>query len=187
MSDRDSSGKFLPGVSGNPGGRKKGPSITRVARLLLEDDPEMWACVREIDAGAPEGKHEKLKIAVALVRKAKTDMAALKELLDRVDGKLAPVYTLPDDDDKTQIIRPVLYVAPESPEQVAGLVELLDAAGPVPEGWSARPAPAPQAPDPADARGDVQPSSTTPDPSEPLIVLVEVAPGVPSAPSRNRK
>jgi hypothetical protein len=183
MSDRLPNGQFPPGVSGNPGGMVRGRSITGALRLLVAGDPESWACVREIDAGAPEGTHEKFRIAVTLIRESRKDMAAMRELLDRHDGKLAAAYSLPDDGDRTQIIRPVLYVAPETPEQVAGLVELLDAAGPVPEGWSAQPGLAPQLP----ADVSAQPPSVTPNPSEPLIVLVEVAPEARKVPSKDGK
>lgn len=161
----------------------RGRSITRVLRLLVSDDADTWAKVREVDAGAPEGTHSKERAAIALLRLALTgDMAAMRELLDRHDGKLAAAYSLPDDNDSARIIQPVLYVAPESPEQVAGLVEMFEAAGPVPDGWAARPSLAPETP--TDVGDDSAPNATPV--SEPLIVMVEVAPEKLKVPSEDR-
>lgn len=137
MSSHLPNGQFPPGVSGNPGGRVKGrPSVTKLLRGLLDDNPELWARARLVEAeGAVEGEGERLKVALNLLRRSKFDNAMAKELLDRVDGKLAPAYMLPDDDDNVQIVRPVLYVAP--PEAEKGKAERLfsafDIDGPEPE------------------------------------------------------
>jgi hypothetical protein len=136
MSDeRRPNGQFPSGVSGNPGGKRKGPTLTKTVRLLLADDPDAWAAVREIesDPSNTEGKHELIKLAVSAVRRARTDNTVLREVFDRVDGKLAAAYTLPDEDDNTRIIRPILYVAPERPEQAERLFRAFDDNEPEPE------------------------------------------------------
>lgn len=135
MSDRLPNGQFPAGVSGNPGGKRKGPTLTKTVRLLLTDDPDSWAAVREIESDTPntEGKHELVKLAVSAVRRARTDNTVLREVFDRVDGKLAAAYTLPDENDNTRIIRPILYVAPEKPEQAERLFRAFDEGEPEPE------------------------------------------------------
>jgi hypothetical protein len=135
VSDRLPSGQFPPGVSGNPGGKRKGPTLTKTVRLLLADDPDAWAAVREIesDPSNTEGKHELIKLAVSTVRRARTDNTVLREVFDRVDGKLAAAYSLPDEDDNTRIIRPILYVAPERPEQAERLFRAFGDDEPEPE------------------------------------------------------
>ena len=177
MSDRDSNGRFPPGVSGNPGGRVKGrPSVTKLLRLLLSDDVETWAEAKLVDAeGAAEGKGERLKLALNILRRSKFDNAMTKELLDRVDGKLAAAYTLPEDDEPARIIRPVLYVAPQDEEAGRRLfgafydAEVLAEVGPDSERpVAARDLPSDSAPSKAlDARAE---------PPERFVQLVEVAP-----------
>lgn len=72
-------GKWKPGQSGNPGGRPKTkPFKDALARLLNED--EMKKC------------------AAALVAKAQTgDVAASKEIADRMDGKVPQAIGGTDD------------------------------------------------------------------------------------------
>lgn len=176
MSDRLPNGQFPPGISGNPGGMVKGRSITKLLRLILDGDAETWAKVRQLEApGAPDDLYPRLRVAVSLYRRALVEMAAMRELLDRVDGKLAAAYALPDDDGPAQILRPVLYVAPDDPAKVQGLVRMMEAAGPVPEDWKARPALAPEPVIPALA--DEKRAVATTDRHEPFAALVEVAPG----------
>ncbi len=62
--------KYKPGESGNEGGRPKGKSITAELRKLLD-----------------EGVTAK-ELAKVLVAMSKDDLAALKELIDRTDGKV---------------------------------------------------------------------------------------------------
>lgn len=157
MNDRLPNGQFPAGVSGNPGGKRRGPTLTKTVRLLLTDDPDSWAAVREIesDTSNTEGKHELVKLAVSAVRRARTDNTVLREVFDRVDGKLAAAYSLPDENDNTQIIRPILYVAPEKPEQAERLFRAFDIAGH--ELGDGRPAPT--LPPVRDEEG--QPSDTT--------------------------
>lgn len=141
MSDRLANGQFPPGLSGNPGGKRRGPTLSKTVRLLLLDDPCAWAAVREIESdspntgSSPEGSHEMIKLAVSVVRRARTDNTVLREVFDRVDGKLAAAYMLPDDDDRTQIVRPVLYVAPPEAEKgkAVRLFAAFDVDGPEPE------------------------------------------------------
>lgn len=69
--NRDASGRFVPGVTGNPGGRPKG--IAAIARQ--HTDKAVDVLVAAMDSG-----DERVKIAAA------------KEILDRGYGK-APVFT----------------------------------------------------------------------------------------------
>ena len=62
--------KYKPGESGNAGGRPVGKSITAELRKLLG-----------------EGATAK-ELAKVLVAMSKDDLAALKELIDRTDGKV---------------------------------------------------------------------------------------------------
>ena len=87
--ERDSSGKFTkgntmafkPGQSGNPAGRKPNDlCITSLVRKLLESD-------------AGKGKTHAELVALALVSLAKDkaekgNMPAIRELLDRIEGKV---------------------------------------------------------------------------------------------------
>lgn len=69
---------FMPGQSGNPGGRPKGKSLTAVLRELLNQ--------------IPQGDNKELKEAVvkALIGKALTgDTRALDIIFDRTDGKVS--------------------------------------------------------------------------------------------------
>src|ERR1017187_8896493 len=64
---------FMPGQSGNPGGLPRKPASERLIRRLLAND-----------------ETELAEIIEALVIKAKTgDVPALKEVLDRAEGKVA--------------------------------------------------------------------------------------------------
>jgi Family of unknown function (DUF5681) len=64
---------FMPGQSGNPGGKPRKPASERLIRRLLANDEKELAEVIE-----------------ALVAKAKGgDVPALKEVLDRAEGKVA--------------------------------------------------------------------------------------------------
>lgn len=63
---------FLPGQSGNPAGRpKKGTALTDVMREMLEGNPDIKkAIMAKLLAGAAGG-----------------DLAFIREVLDRIDGK----------------------------------------------------------------------------------------------------
>ena len=64
---------FMPGVSGNPGGKPRRPASERLIRRLLAN-----------------GESELAEVIEALVSKAKSgDVPALKEVLDRTEGKVA--------------------------------------------------------------------------------------------------
>jgi hypothetical protein len=63
------------GVSGNPGGRRHGPSVT--------------ALLREAIAQEVDGKPAAIHIAEVIVAKARAgDVAFVKELLNRLEGKV---------------------------------------------------------------------------------------------------
>ena len=76
---------FLPGQSGNPGGRPKGSSITSALRLLMD------ALRGDLEAGddaAERAKPVAVARAEALLRGALAgDLAFIREVLDRTDGK----------------------------------------------------------------------------------------------------
>lgn len=71
---KDAKGRYLPGYSGNPGGKPIGTlSLVGILRKQLTEHPE--------DAQA---------IVTALITMGKTrELGAIKELLDRIDGKVA--------------------------------------------------------------------------------------------------
>ena len=71
---RDERGRILPGYTGNPNGRPKN-TITLVGELLkyLEDNPA-----------------ERERLIMSLVKEAKSgNTGALRDIFDRVDGKVA--------------------------------------------------------------------------------------------------
>ena len=72
MAERDENGRFLPGYKGGPGRPPKGEALTEILRSKLD-------------------KHA---VAEKLIEMAmeKGDLAALKYIYDRVDGK--PVETV---------------------------------------------------------------------------------------------
>lgn len=89
MSQRDEKGRFPKGVSGNPGGRRKGAvSLTTLLRGLLEEiDPE---------TGKPYGQ----TLMDALVKQAaKGNVRAIELALERIDG---PAQVQLDDDDEVK-------------------------------------------------------------------------------------
>jgi hypothetical protein len=93
------SGQFPPGVSGNPGGRPAGRSLTARLRESLE--------LLELE-GVDLGKKSVADALVAaMIREALAgDVAMLKVLLDRLDGKLT--FTPPD------VTRPLAEILAEA-------------------------------------------------------------------------
>jgi len=83
---RGADGKFLPSVSGNPTGRpKREHCISDLMYELLTGDPEKvlkkW--------NAAKKKTGAMRVVIAWYKKLTTaDMTALKEALDRVEGKV---------------------------------------------------------------------------------------------------
>lgn len=86
--DRDLKGRFVPGQSGNPNGSPKKPqSVSMLLRELVENNPEKviqkWQKMPCYPTGA-------MLIAKALFTKmGKGDITAIREGLDRVEGKVA--------------------------------------------------------------------------------------------------
>lgn len=67
---------FQPGVSGNPGGRPKGPSPKTVL-------------LRQLGQKGPDGRRNVDAIIAALIEQARDGkIDAIREILDRVDGKV---------------------------------------------------------------------------------------------------
>ncbi len=84
--------RFKPGESGNPGGKQAGKSITAELRKL-------------IDSGT--NAEDMAKILCALCKKMGPDqMKALRELLDRTDGKVAETHKVEMDVPVTIIFKP---------------------------------------------------------------------------------
>ncbi len=74
---------FMPGQSGNPGGRPKGDSVTTWLRRKLQDEPI-------------PGQTRAERIAETIMRAAEDgDPKLIKELLDRTEGKVAEAITTP--------------------------------------------------------------------------------------------
>lgn len=79
--------QFQPGQSGNPGGKPKQKEMRDALRLALRDD---------VDA-PPRNKMD--AIVRAHVEKAlEGDMAAIKEIYDRIDGKVAQAIVGDDEE-----------------------------------------------------------------------------------------
>ena len=79
---RDAAGRFLPGVSGNPSGRGSAPSLVAALRAELSEREE---------GGRPAVR----EIAARLVEMALGgDIRAIREVLDRVDGKPVQAVSL---------------------------------------------------------------------------------------------
>ena len=73
--------QWKPGQSGNPGGRAKGKSITAELRKLL-------------DKGTLAEDIAQVLVDLARDGKFKGNIPALKELLDRVDGKVLDTHRI---------------------------------------------------------------------------------------------
>lgn len=85
---------YKPGESGNPGGRPKAKPFADALRM-------------EIAAAGADGKALRIVAAKLLEKAAEGDMQAIKELADRVDGKVAQAIIGGDEDDNpivTEII-----------------------------------------------------------------------------------
>ena len=93
-STRDEQGRFIPGVSGNPEGRKpmtEEQKLEKEARKLALD-----GFIEEYTTKLTEALPE---ISPVLIEKAKSgDMVAIKELHDRVMGKAPQNVGLTDGD-----------------------------------------------------------------------------------------
>jgi len=91
--DRDLKGRFVPGQSGNPNGSPKKPqSVSMLLRELVENNPEKilkkWQKMPCYPTGA-------MLIAKALFTKmGKGDITAIREGLDRVEGKVKDTHEI---------------------------------------------------------------------------------------------
>lgn len=112
-----------------PAPRKPRVTVSKILRLLLADDAETWELAKWAESQWTEdGILSRLKIALNLYRRAQFDMVAMKEMLDRTEGKLAPAYTLPDEEGDVRIVQPVLYVEPDDPAVKARLFQVVEVA-----------------------------------------------------------
>jgi hypothetical protein len=91
---RDGAGRFLPGVSGNPSGRGSTPSLVAALRA-------------ELDEREASGRPALRAIAARLVDMALGgDLRAIRELLDRLDGK--PLQAISLDAAEPIVLKPVV-------------------------------------------------------------------------------
>ena len=83
----DASGKFLPGVSGNPAGKPRGTrNFATVMKTLLELPTDRIGAEFKDEYGRPISKMEAMAL-VQVKRAEHGDLSAFKEIADRVDGK----------------------------------------------------------------------------------------------------
>ncbi len=75
--------KFKPGQSGNPKGRPKGKSLTKILKELLQKETTI-----EIEGEKRTITNAEL-LSLKLMKKAikGDDLAAIKEVFDRIEGK----------------------------------------------------------------------------------------------------
>jgi len=91
--NRDSKGLFLPGNNLSPGRPPKDHCVTSLHNELLHGDPEKVLAKWE-----KRGKTGAMKAALAWYKKTATgDMTALKETLDRTEGKVPTPIVGKDD------------------------------------------------------------------------------------------
>ena len=100
---RSSSGRFIkgndagwqPGQSGNPGGRQK-DILTPLLREFLnaDNEAEKIAVVKEL-------------IGIAKTKGMRGQVAALREIFDRIDGKVPETHKI--ESDVPIIIQPTVY------------------------------------------------------------------------------
>lgn len=87
---------FETGKSGNPGGRPKAKPFADALRM-------------EIAAAGADGKALRIVAAKLLEKAAEGDMQAIKELADRVDGKVAQAIIGDSEADPVGIIFRTVY------------------------------------------------------------------------------
>jgi len=93
---RDENGRYLPGASGNPGGRPKG-SVSLVAALRRELE-------RRQDSDSPGIE----AVAARLVDLAIAgDIRAVREIADRLDGK--PTQALDLRASEPYVLKPIVF------------------------------------------------------------------------------
>lgn len=89
VSIRDEQGKFVPGVSGNPNGRPpKGYAITDVMREMLNEKPEIKKALSS----------KLFELAL------KGDLAAIREVLDRLEGRAKQTLDLGSDPENPLVV-----------------------------------------------------------------------------------
>lgn len=102
---RDTNGHWLPGNSGNPKGRlKKDYCITSLIKEMLDQEADYIA-----PGVLPTDKTWRQMIARAmLIKCANGDVQMIKELLDRIDGKVPTAIDLGNKDDKPFVSRVII-------------------------------------------------------------------------------
>ena len=87
--------RFEPGQSGNPGGRPKDTMTPLLKELLnANNEAEKIAIVKEL-------------IGISKTRGMRGQVAALKEILDRIDGKVPDTHKIESDVPINIVFKPV--------------------------------------------------------------------------------
>lgn len=101
---RDTQGKFMPGVSGNPGGTPKGTfSLQAKLRRYLEEHPSEADDI--IKAMAKQGKLG--------------NMVATKEMMDRIDGKVPETHRIEGELPIRLVFMPAIGIIGKTPDEIA--------------------------------------------------------------------
>ncbi len=89
--------RWKPGDVPNPGGKPKGKlSVTNALNSYLVDNP-----------------HELTAIIKAIIKEAKMgNISAVKEIMDRIDGKVAEVHRIDSENPVTLVFTPALALNP---------------------------------------------------------------------------
>jgi hypothetical protein len=107
--------QFKPGESGNPSGGHKGLHLTTLLRKLLDEEIE----VEDAETHLKRKIRKAELVTVALLKQAnKGNVKAIREILDRIDGKVPQKIGLTGADGEA-LIPPQIIFAPISPRQDA--------------------------------------------------------------------
>jgi hypothetical protein len=100
MTVRDNKGRWVPGVSANPGGRpaNRGPIIEYADEFTKEAIDALVEIIRDLKAS----RQDKIRASEVVMDRARgkptqhqettvRDRDALDELMDQIDGKVSPI------------------------------------------------------------------------------------------------
>jgi hypothetical protein len=105
--------QFKPGQSGNPNGAPKGPYLTTILKKLLDEEIE----IVDAETGLKRKIRKSELVTVALLKQAaKGNVKAIREIMDRIDGKVPQKIGLTGADGEN-LIPPQIIFAPISPRQ----------------------------------------------------------------------
>ena len=105
--------QFKPGQSGNPDGGSKGPRLTTLLNKLLDEEIEIEDAETHLKRKIKKAE----LVTVALLKQAaKGNVKAIREIMDRIDGKVPQKIGLTGVDGGA-LIPPQIIFAPISPRQ----------------------------------------------------------------------